>query len=49
MIFLYSCEEDDAAPAEENEEEVITDIKLIFTNKADANDKVEAKAKDPDG
>ena len=49
MIFLYSCEEDDAAPAEENEVEVITDIKLIFTNKADANDKVEAKAKDPDG
>ena len=29
MIFLYSCEEDDAAPAEENEVEVITDIKLI--------------------
>ena len=49
MIFLYSCDEDDAAPAEENEVEVITDIKLIFTNKADANDKVEAKAKDPDG
>ena len=49
LIFLYSCEEDDAVPAEENEEEVITDLKLVFTNTADANDKIEASAKDPDG
>lgn len=36
-------------PEEENEVEVITDVKLIFTNTADANDVVEASASDPDG
>ena len=51
MIFLYSCDEDDAAPDEENEEEVITDIKLVFTptNTLAGLATVEAKAKDPDG
>lgn len=47
-LFIISCSGDDDAPKVENEEEVITDVKLIFTNNADANDKVEALAKDPD-
>ena len=37
------------APGEENELEVITDVKLIFTNVSDSNDIVEARAQDPDG
>ena len=49
LIFISSCSEDDAAPAEENEEEVITDVKLIFTNSSNASDIVEARAQDPDG
>jgi len=48
-IAITGCSKDDSAPAHENEEEIITDVKLIFTNKSDANDIVEAKAKDPDG
>lgn len=49
-ITLTGCsKDDDSAPAHENEEEIITDVKLIFTNKNDATDVVEAKAKDPDG
>lgn len=49
-VTLTGCsKDDDTAPAPENEEEVITDVKLIFTNKNDATDVVEAKAKDPDG
>lgn len=48
--ILTSCEKDDnVAPPEENEVEVITDFKLIFTNVADPTDVVEAAAKDPDG
>ena len=31
LIFTLSCS-DDELPAEENEEEAITDVKLIFTN-----------------
>ena len=53
---LTGCKDDDddvtpavTAPPMENEEEVITDVKLIFTNSADANDIVEARAQDPDG
>ena len=42
------CKDDDV-PDEENELEVITDVKLIFTNDADATDVVEASAQDPDG
>ena len=41
--------DDDDTPAEENELEVITDVKLIFTNADDSNDVVEARAQDPDG
>ena len=48
LIFTLSCS-DDELPAEENEEEVITDVKLIFTNQYDANDIVVARAQDPDG
>lgn len=49
-VSLTACnKDDDSAPAAENEEEIITDVKLIFTNKADATDVVEARAKDPDG
>lgn len=47
--LLSACKEDVEAPEEENEEEVITDIKLVFTNAADASDVVEASAQDPDG
>ncbi|MBI1305947.1 MAG: GTP cyclohydrolase [Bacteroidetes bacterium] len=48
VITISGCK-DDEAPAPENEEEVITDVKLIFTNNANANDVVEAMAQDPDG
>jgi hypothetical protein len=49
-ITLTGCKkEDDEVPDKENEEEVITDVKLIFTNTANSNDIVEAKANDPDG
>lgn len=48
MLFT-GCQEDDDIPVIENEEEVITDVKLIFTNTEDATDIVEASAQDPDG
>ena len=48
FVFVTGCE-DEEVPEEVNELEVITDVKLIFTNKEDANDKVEARAEDPDG
>lgn len=48
-LTIASCGNDDDAPAEENELEVITDVKLIFTNTADATDVVMASAQDPDG
>lgn len=50
MLFT-ACKKDDdeVVPAVENEQEVITDVKLIFTNTTDATDVVEAKAQDPDG
>lgn len=55
VIFLFtillftSCEEDGAVPEEEEEMEVITDVKLIFTNQYDPTDTVTARAQDPDG
>jgi len=50
FLFLISaCNNDDDAPAPENPEEEITDVVLIFTNNADANDVVRATAKAPDG
>jgi hypothetical protein len=60
-VIMTGCSKDDdpvtpvavtpviAAPAVENELEVITDVKLIFTNVSNANDIVEARAQDPDG
>lgn len=48
-IAITSCSNDDDVPEEENELEVITDVTLVFTNVADANDVVEATAQDPDG
>jgi hypothetical protein len=48
-VAVTSCKKDDEAPEEENELEVITDVKLVFTNTADAADIVEARAEDPDG
>lgn len=48
--IITSCSsDDDAAPEEENEVEVFTDVTLIFTNTADAGDVVRASAQDPDG
>ncbi len=47
-LFIFTaCEEDDVAPEEEHEEEVITDVKLIFTPASGSV--VTARAQDPDG
>ena len=52
-LTLMGCKKDEdltvVPPASENEMEVITDIKLIFTNTNDASDIIEARAQDPDG
>ncbi len=49
-ITIVGCNnDDDAAPEEENEVEVFTDVTLIFTNTADTSDVVRASAQDPDG
>ena len=48
-LFVFTaCEEDEAAPEEENEVEVFTDVKLVFTP-AGGGASVEAAAQDPDG
>ena len=48
-VFIFSaCEEDEVAPEEENEVEVFTDVKLVFTP-AGGGASVEATAQDPDG
>ena len=50
LAFTWCSKDDDeVVPEEENEVELITDVKLIFTNTADANDVVKASASDPDG
>ena len=53
LLFAFvitGCkEDDDVVPEAENEEEVITDVKLIFTNTSDTTDIVQASAQDPDG
>ncbi|MCH2235423.1 MAG: GTP cyclohydrolase [Crocinitomicaceae bacterium] len=49
VLFVTSCKKDEVAPEEENVVEIFTDVKLVFTNTADASDKVEARAQDPDG
>jgi hypothetical protein len=48
-VLSLQCKKEEELPPEENEEEVITDVKLIFTNALDNNDVVEATAQDPDG
>jgi len=49
-VFV-SCGTDSSPddPPIENEEEVITDIRLVFTNSDDDSDVVTARAQDPDG
>ena len=48
-LFIFTaCEEDEAAPEEENEVEVFTDVKLVFTPVV-GGAAVEAAAQDPDG
>ena len=48
-LFIFTaCEEDEAAPEEENEVEVFTDVKLVFTPTS-GGAAVEAAAQDPDG
>jgi len=48
-LFIFTaCEEDEAAPEEENEVEVFTDVKLVFTPTG-GGAAVEATAQDPDG
>lgn len=47
-VAFTNCSDNDV-PEKENHEEVVTDVKLIFTNNADATDIVEASAQDPDG
>lgn len=48
IVFTGCDDDDDAAPAPENELEVITDVKLIFTPQGGGTP-VEVTAKDPDG
>ena len=51
-LFIFTaCEEDEVAPEEENEVEVFTDVKLVFTptNSLSGLATVEATAQDPDG
>ena len=48
-LFVFTaCEEDEAVPEEEEEMEVITDVKLVFTPTG-GGAAVEAVAQDPDG
>lgn len=49
-VLITGCEKEvEEVPPTENEEEVITDVKLIFTNDSDATDFVTVWAQDPDG
>lgn len=51
-VLYTGCKKDDDdedVPEPENEVEVITDVKLVFTNTADDMDVVTARAQDPDG
>lgn len=51
LVVFTSCEEDNVVPEEEHEEEIITDVKLVFTptNTLSGLASVEATAQDPDG
>ena len=48
-LLLTGCKKDEELPEAENEEEVITDVILTFTNTNNSSDVVTARAKDPDG
>lgn len=49
-VAITGCKKEEVTPpAPENEVEVITDVKLIFTNVANSSDVVQATAQDPDG
>ena len=49
VVLLASCKKaDDPAPAA-NEEEVITDLTLTFTNKANSSEQITMTFSDPDG
>ena len=48
-LIFTGCKKDDVDPDHEHEGEIITDVKLVFTNTSDASDVVEARAQDPDG
>ena len=49
-LFVFTaCEEDEAVPEEEEEMEVITDVKLIFMAQSGPGDTVVVAAQDPDG
>jgi hypothetical protein len=48
-FLVTSCDKDEVNPIEENEEELITTVKLTLVNKANANETVTATWKDPEG
>ena len=48
-MFMGCKDPDPVEPKKEEEVEVITDVRLIFTNKTDATDIVTVRAKDSDG
>jgi hypothetical protein len=48
-LFITNCNSEEDTPPTENEEEVITEVKLIFTNNANSSDKVQVSAIDADG
>ena len=47
LLFAFSCSSDD--PEQVNEEELITTLRLTFTNTMDANDVITASFRDIDG
>nr|WP_321235440.1 type 1 periplasmic binding fold superfamily protein [uncultured Psychroserpens sp.] len=49
LTVLVSCSDDDDTPSQPNEEEVITNVTLTFTNDADATDIVVLLSVDADG
>ncbi|MEM8847819.1 MAG: GTP cyclohydrolase [Bacteroidota bacterium] len=48
-LTMVACSDDDDAPEEEDELEVITNVTLVFTNDANPMDVITATAVDPDG
>ena len=49
MLVSAGCQKDDAPPPIENEEEVISNITLIFTEIGNPINQIEGRAVDPDG